>query len=360
MAEVLLLLLFLLMLALTSALAAARKEADAAKADLALLGPTLAALAAPDVPQEQAAREVARAIAEGEAARQEVKALRDEASALTSRLAVAEAQLGEWKEMVEQARRVDPDAPPAATLREALRRSSTSGQPSLAEALARSEALAKIEETARRVAPAAPAPETIQRALNRMEQGESVKDVVVAIRDTERRLGERLQHEFAQDLARWNASLDPATLTVQFANPELLFETGSAALRPSFEALLSDFMPRYLSRLREFRSDIDEVRIEGHTSSEWRGTSSPIDAYFRNMALSQDRTRSVLEYSLDKTALPADMRGWAQGVITANGLASSRLRFRPDGSEDPTASRRVEFRVLMKLRENVMRVVGSQ
>jgi outer membrane protein OmpA-like peptidoglycan-associated protein len=187
-----------------------------------------------------------------------------------------------------------------------------------------------------------------------------VKDVVVAIRDTERRLGEQLQQEFSPDLARWNATLDPATLTLRFANPELLFEAGSAALRPSFETLLSDFMPRYLSRLREFRSNIEEVRIEGHTSSEWRGATSQLDAYFRNMALSQDRTRSVLEYSLNRTTLPAETRGWAQNVITANGLASSRLRLRADGSEEAGASRRVEFRVLMQLRENVMRVVGGQ
>src|SRR3954447_21431742 len=37
------------------------------------------------------------------------------------------------------------------------------------------------------------------------------------------------------------------------------------------------------------------------------------------------------------------------------GYLLSRLRLRPDGTEDPNASRRVEFRVLMKLRENVMR-----
>jgi outer membrane protein OmpA-like peptidoglycan-associated protein len=85
-----------------------------------------------------------------------------------------------------------------------------------------------------------------------------------------------------------------------------------------------------------------------------------LDAYFLNMALSQARTRTVLDFGLTRTAIPPDMRDWARSLITANGLSSSRLRLRPDGTEDREASRRVEFRVVMKLRENVMKVVDGQ
>jgi hypothetical protein len=155
MAEVLLLLLFLLLLALTSALATARKEEAAARADLERLGPVLAVLAAPGVPQAEAARQVAHKLAEAERARGEAEALRHEATALNTRLTSAEAQLQEWRKIAEEARRIDPGAAPAATLREALRRPSASQHPSLSEALVRSESLAGLEQRARSVNPSA-------------------------------------------------------------------------------------------------------------------------------------------------------------------------------------------------------------
>ena len=60
--------------------------------------------------------------------------------------------------------------------------------------------------------------------------------------------------------------------------------------------------PRYLNVLTQFRDSIDEVRIEGHTSSLWNHRSTPEEAYFNNMALSQGRTRAVLEYTGDLSA----------------------------------------------------------
>ncbi len=94
---------------------------------------------------------------------------------------------------------------------------------------------------------------------------------------------------------------------------------------------------------RKYRDSISEVRIEGHTSSDWNGVAAS-DAYFRNMELSQARTRSTLAYVL---SLPADSEqvSWLQRFVTANGLSSSRLILDDKGVEDVARSRRVEFRV---------------
>jgi outer membrane protein OmpA-like peptidoglycan-associated protein len=81
-----------------------------------------------------------------------------------------------------------------------------------------------------------------------------------------------------------------------------------------------------------------------------------MEAYFANMALSQDRTRAVLEYSLTQTQLAPALKEWARKRITANGLSSSRPR-EIDGREDKDASRRVEFRVLTKAKEQLLRIV---
>lgn len=202
--------------------------------------------------------------------------------------------------------------------------------------------------------------DTAERGRNQAERMTgTVRQIVGVLRDTERALNVRLASEFERDLQRWGAELDRSTLTIRFRAPEVLFEPGRAALRPGFEGILREFIPRYLSILVEYRDEIDEVRIEGHTSSEWTGATSNLDAYFRNMSLSQDRTRAVLEFCLTRTGLAVDRVDWARGLITANGLSSSRLRLREDGTEDREISRRVEFRVVTKSRERLLRILEA-
>jgi outer membrane protein OmpA-like peptidoglycan-associated protein len=67
-------------------------------------------------------------------------------------------------------------------------------------------------------------------------------------------------------------------------------------------------------------------------------------AYFKNMELSQARTRSTLEYVLTNTRVFGFER-WIKSLLTANGLSSSKPRFNGDKTENPIASQRVEFRV---------------
>lgn len=89
---------------------------------------------------------------------------------------------------------------------------------------------------------------------------------------------------------------------------------------------------------------IAAISIEGHSSSEWDATASQDEAYFNNMALSQARSRAVLEYCLRLPSILAD-KDWLISVLTANGLSSSRALNR-NGIELATRSRRVEFRVI--------------
>ena len=60
------------------------------------------------------------------------------------------------------------------------------------------------------------------------------------------------------------------------------------------------------------------------------------------MELSQNRTRSVLEYCFG--LMTREQIIWAKSLITANGLSSSQPIL-VHGVEDTSLSRRVEFRV---------------
>ncbi len=125
-------------------------------------------------------------------------------------------------------------------------------------------------------------------------------------------------------MPNWSAEIDRATLTVRFYNPETLFELGSSSLSQHYKTILADFFPRYVKILTEHQAAIEAVSIEGHTSSEWRDSVSEDEAYLNNMALSQARTRSVLEECLQLSSITS-YKDWLRSILTANGLSSSRL-----------------------------------
>ena len=187
---------------------------------------------------------------------------------------------------------------------------------------------------------------------------ERVRDIVVAFQETENQLASRLEETFRDDLPRWGAEFDRPALAIRFRSPDVLFEQGRAQLRPAFREVLVNFLPRYAAVLAEFPDSIEEIKIEGHTSSEWSGSANAAEAYANNMALSQERTRAVLQFWLVQTT-SAERVDWLRRTATANGLASSRPIRRPDGSEDRERSRRVEFRVTTKARERVLRVLEA-
>lgn len=155
-----------------------------------------------------------------------------------------------------------------------------------------------------------------------------------------------LETEFENDLRQWNALLDRETLSVRFREPEVLFDQGKADVKSDFKKMLDDFFPRYVQILKrpEYVNAIAEIRIEGHTSSEWSEDVTPEEAYIFNMELSQDRTRSVLQYVLQIPEI-SKSKDWLQQQLTANGLSSSKLITYLNSTENSEESRRVEFRV---------------
>lgn len=192
--------------------------------------------------------------------------------------------------------------------------------------------------------------------IEMVEQNLEIKRIVQTWQQKEEAIYEALIEEFEKDLDRWNAEIERETLQVRFRSPDVLFESGRADLRPEFSAILQDFFPRYVGVINRFRDNIDEVRIEGHTSSIWNRGTSPEDAYFLNMALSQERTRAVLKHAISLPEVTPS-RDWLQPLLTANGLSSSRPILAEDGAEDIERSRRVEFRIRTTARAEILRIL---
>jgi outer membrane protein OmpA-like peptidoglycan-associated protein len=194
-----------------------------------------------------------------------------------------------------------------------------------------------------------------QNAQNRIL--EEYQETYVALYDA-------LQTEFEGDFhpSRWHAELSE-DLSIRFLNEEVLFDYDSIELKNEFRQILEQFFPRYLDILLDenFRDKIAEVRIEGHTDS--------VGPYMFNVRLSQNRTSNVLDFLFNRrNSEYGEMSPRNQELIrywfTTTGFSYGRT-LDESGSythitgepENPSRSRRVEFRIVMKSEEVLEQVL---
>jgi len=154
-----------------------------------------------------------------------------------------------------------------------------------------------------------------------------------------------LQEEFKNDLKVWGAEIDKEQLIFRFTEPDILFKVGRSEVKQEFQNILKSFFPRYIKVLssENYKNHIEEIRVEGHTSSEGQNGMTDEEAYFYNMKLSQDRTRSVLAFVLHQ--LNGNVYKWTKLRTTANGLSSVKPIAENDTEVNRKLNRRVEFRI---------------
>ena len=169
-----------------------------------------------------------------------------------------------------------------------------------------------------------------------------IENLLGAYKNLQAELSEDLQEEFEgtplkmqQFRTTWRGYLDKESLSIRFGKP---FTQGEATVPDAFKNVLRDFFPRHVAILTrpEYRDSIAEIRIEGHTSSEWLLQVARDEAYINNMELSQNRARNVLRYVL-QIGHPevAQNREWLKKKLTANGLSSSQLILDLVGNRPP-------------------------
>ena len=180
---------------------------------------------------------------------------------------------------------------------------------------------------------------------NAFQERDKIKQVAIAYQENQVAIYDALMQEFEADLKNWDAVIDQNSLTFTFQSPEVLFKTGKINLSTEYKLLLSNFFPRYIQVLQKFKSSINEIRIEGHTSSEWNTRTDDTQAYFLNMELSQGRTRSVLDYVYQLEEVKVEQR-WIKEIFAAVGFSSAKTILFASGEEDALHSQRVTFRVV--------------
>lgn len=191
-----------------------------------------------------------------------------------------------------------------------------------------------------------------------MIERDKIKEVAETYQKTQHAIYLSLLEEFTKDLDKWGAEIDRDTLSVNFTAPEVLFANGEANLTEQFQFILDDFFPRYLKVLDQYKPIIQEIKIEGHTSSRWNHNSSDYEAYFNNMRLSQSRTRAVLGYVMNLDEVRKEHYAWVKNNVAAVGYSSSKAVVN-NGVEDEKLSRRVSFRVITNAEEQILKILGA-
>jgi type II secretory pathway predicted ATPase ExeA/outer membrane protein OmpA-like peptidoglycan-associated protein len=159
-------------------------------------------------------------------------------------------------------------------------------------------------------------------------------------------LAQALEREFGNTWDTWNAEFDPSSLVIEFRSPDALWRAGELNLQPRYLNILNDFFTRIAPLLEPFRDQIEEIRLEGHTSTGWRGTNDETEAFFNNLRLSQDRTRTLLMQLHGLPALGGN-RTWIRDRLTALGLSSAYPILDEEGLEDARRSRRISVRIVL-------------
>ena len=110
------------------------------------------------------------------------------------------------------------------------------------------------------------------------KEKETMKDVASTYRDTQADLNEILYSEFEKDLEIWGANISKNN-TITFDSPDILFKINKSDVNEKFKLILKDFFPRYIKIVtsQQYKDDILELRVEGHTSNEWANVKSKED-----------------------------------------------------------------------------------
>ena len=182
------------------------------------------------------------------------------------------------------------------------------------------------------------------------------------LEENKKKINERLDKEFSdEEKLKWNMEIIYDENIVRFNTPEIMFDQSSGQIKDMFKEIINEFFPRYINILIDFKSLVKEVRIEGHTSSEW-GKLNKEDAFLKNLVLSQERTASVIKESMNSIKnIREEKKQWAFNKVVASGMSSRNLILNNLGEEDQLLSRRVEFKYLIDSEmqvENIKKIIN--
>ena len=133
-------------------------------------------------------------------------------------------------------------------------------------------------------------------------------------------------------------------LSINFIDKDLYFQAGTYKLTKKQQAFLSSFAKKLMPFLKINQEKIANLEVNGHTSSEWSGTSFQ-NRYLNNSKLSLERSFATLSYIFSQQ--PKSAQILLSKILKGSGLSYSK-KMMINGNENATHSRRVAFKIILK------------
>ncbi|MCP4970899.1 MAG: OmpA family protein [Arcobacter sp.] len=146
-----------------------------------------------------------------------------------------------------------------------------------------------------------------------------------------------------------NMEIDPNNGAIRLSS-SILFDEGEYELKESSRLSLKNAIYDYFYTIlenEEINKHIDKIIIEGHTNS--KGT------FLFNLELSQKRAYSVMQFLL---SLDFKSKEELKELIVASGRSFLDPIYKPDGTEDPEESRRIEIKFSLKNEESIREIAN--
>ena len=205
--------------------------------------------------------------------------------------------------------------------------------------------------------------EEIEEALEKAETDEGLRGRIQERLTEEDRarqiLVDKIKRDLGTEVEAVGGRIDEFDGTITFPE-DALFPVGRYDIRPRFVETLNRVCPIWLEKLWEStgQREIEEILIEGHSSSEWDSAPTKRDAWILNLELSQRRAQAVLVHCLHLVeGKPSG--DWSREKLAAIGYSSSRPILEKDGQESRQKSRRAVFRMRLS-REQLRREIQDE
>ena len=193
--------------------------------------------------------------------------------------------------------------------------------------------------------------------MKEQNKNKKIKNIVKENINISKKINNALDDEFGDDFKRFGAErlLDG---TIRFYHPKIMFLKGSYKVRERFKRILRNFCPRYVKLLssKKFKEHIYEIKIVGHSSSEWSLFSSVKERSQKNTLLSGNRAVKVRSYC--HQSLSSKFKRWFSSKFTITGASYVHTIKNYYDIEDKVLSRRVEFQIQTKEMSKLTRLIN--
>lgn len=205
--------------------------------------------------------------------------------------------------------------------------------------------------------------EEIEEALKMAEKDKGLHGRIkkrLSEEDRARRmLVDEIKRDLGNEIQAIGGRIDEFDGTITF--PEnALFQVGRYDIRPRFVETLNRVCPIWLEKLWKStgQREIEEILIEGHSSSEWDSAPTERDAWILNLELSQRRAQAVLVHCLHLVEGKPSGE-WSRDKLAAIGYSSSRPVLGKNRQESRQKSRRAVFRMRLS-REQLRKEIQEE